>query len=107
MFILVLRCCLEMTRRYSSITGKGWGGVFRHDHLLPKRQKLQRGHHAALPYAQVAGFVGQLREREAMAALCLEFTVLTAARSGEAMGARWSEIDLDAKLFLIAHNPQP
>ena len=37
-------------------------------HLLPKRQKLQRGHHAALPYAEVAAFVRELRERDAMAA---------------------------------------
>lgn len=70
-------------------------------HLLPKSQKLQRGHHASLPYCDVAAFVLQLRQREAMAALCLEFTVLTAVRSGEAMGARWSEIDFDAKLWVI------
>jgi integrase len=42
-----------------------------------------------------------LRQREAMAGLCLEFTVLTAVRSGEAMGLRWSEIDLEAKLWVI------
>ena len=70
-------------------------------HLLPKSQKLQRGHHAALPYAEVAGFVRELRQREAMAALCLEFAVLTAARSGEAMGARWSEVDLEGKLWVL------
>ncbi len=70
-------------------------------HLLAKRQKLQRGHHAALPYREIATFIAQLREREAMAAMCLEFAVLTAARSGEAMGARWSEIDFDAKLWVI------
>ena len=70
-------------------------------HLLPKRQKLQRGHHAALPYVKIAEFVSALREREAMAGLCLEFTVLTAVRSGEAMGVRWNEIDLDSKLWVI------
>lgn len=70
-------------------------------HLLPKRQKLQRGHHAALPYGKIAEFMMALREREAMASLCLEFTVLTAARSGEALGVRWSEIDLDTRLWVI------
>src|SRR5262249_5709109 len=70
-------------------------------HLLPKRQKLQRGHHPALPYSDIAAFMHQLRQREAVAALCLEFTILTAVRSGEALGARWAEIDLDAKLWVI------
>jgi integrase len=71
-------------------------------HLLPKRERLQRGHHAALPYGEVAAFMERLRQRDAMAALCLEFTVLTGARSGEALGARWSEIDLDAALWVIS-----
>ena len=70
-------------------------------HWLGKRLKLQRGHHAALPYAQIAEFMVDLRQREAMAALCLEFLVLTATRSGEAMKATWGEIDLDAKLWVI------
>lgn len=71
------------------------------DKLLPKRQKLSRGHHAALPYSGVPEFIGKLREREAIAALALEFTILTAARSGEALGARWSEIDFDAKVWTV------
>jgi hypothetical protein len=57
------------------------------DHLLPKPSKLTRGHHAAMPYEDVAAFVAQLREREATAALALEFCILTAARSGEVLGA--------------------
>ena len=51
------------------------------DHLLPKRQQLTRGHHAAMNYAEVPTFMGHLRARQATAALALEFTVLTAARS--------------------------
>jgi integrase len=70
-------------------------------HLLPKRQKLQRGHHPALPYRDIAEFVSQLRARESMAVLCLEFTILTAARSGEALGARWNEFDLDTRLWVL------
>ncbi len=71
------------------------------DHLLPKRQKLTRGHHAALPFADVPGFVGQLRERNAIAALALEFLILTAARSGEVRGAVWGEFDLAAKVWTV------
>jgi integrase len=51
------------------------------DKLLPKRQKLTRGHHAAMPFADVPAFLAQLRERESVAALALEFTILTAART--------------------------
>lgn len=71
------------------------------DHLLPKRQKLTRGHHAALPFDEVADFVAKLRERPAMAAMALEFAILTAARSGEVRGAVWSEIDLEAKVWTV------
>jgi integrase len=71
------------------------------ENLLPKRLKLTRGHHAALPYSDVPAFVARLREREAVAALALEFAIVTAARSGEVLGARWSEIDLDAKVWTI------
>lgn len=71
------------------------------DHLLPKRGKLSRGHHAALPYAEVPSFLASLRAREAVAALALEFTILTAARSGEVRGSRWSEIDMAAKVWTV------
>ena len=71
------------------------------DKLLPKRQKLARGHFDAMAYADVPAFMERLREREGMAALALEFTILTAARSGETYGARWSEIDLQAALWTI------
>src|ERR1700690_2304109 len=71
------------------------------DHLLPKPAKLARGHHAAMAYEGVSTFVGHLREREATAALALEFCILTAARSGEVLGARWSEFDLDKKIWTV------
>ena len=71
------------------------------DHLLPRRQKLSRGHHAAMPYADLPAFIGELRQREATAALGLEFLILTAARSGEVLGARWGEIDLKAKVWTV------
>ncbi len=71
------------------------------DHLLPKPSKLTRGHHSAMPYEEVAAFVGKLRDRDAIAVLALEFCILTAARSGEVLGARWSEIDLDKKIWTV------
>ena len=67
------------------------------DKLLPKRGKLARGHHAAMPYADVPAFVVGLRERPATAARALEFAILTATRSGETLAARWDEFDLDGK----------
>jgi integrase len=69
--------------------------------ILPKRQKLSRGHHAAMPYAEVPAFVGKLREAESIPALALEFLILTAARSGEVLGARWDEINMDAKIWTL------
>ena len=71
------------------------------DHLLSARSKLASSHHAALPYSDVPAFVGKLRERDGVAALALEFTILTATRSGEVRGARWEEIDLAAKVWTI------
>ncbi len=71
------------------------------DKLLPKRAKLTRGHHAAMPYADVGAFIRELRRRPAMAARALEFCILTAARSGEALAARWSECDLDGKVWTV------
>ena len=65
------------------------------DKLLPARSKVQRvEHHAALPYAQLPGFLVSLRDQEGIAARALEFAILTAARTGEVIGARWSEMDL-------------
>jgi len=65
------------------------------DQLLPKRQRLTRGHHAAMSYAELPAFMSNLQARQAMAALALEFAILTAARTGEVLGARWQEFDLD------------
>jgi hypothetical protein len=71
------------------------------DKLLAKRQKLTRGHHAAMAYGDVPEFIGTLRVREAVAALALEFLILTAARSGEVLGARWDEINLEGKVWTV------
>lgn len=71
------------------------------DHLLPKPGKLTRGHHAAMPYERVPGFITDLRQRGAMAALALEFCILTAARSGEVFGLRWPEVDLEKRVWTV------
>ncbi|MET4277880.1 MULTISPECIES: integrase arm-type DNA-binding domain-containing protein [unclassified Bradyrhizobium] len=63
--------------------------------LLSKPEKLQRGHHKALPYQDVPAFMKLLPTMKGIAALSVEFTVLTAARSGETRGALWSEIQDD------------
>jgi integrase len=63
------------------------------DHLLPHHRKIARvKHHAAMPYALLPEFMHDLRGREGIAARALEFTILTAARLGETLGARWDEI---------------
>jgi integrase len=70
-------------------------------HLLPKRGKLTRGHHAAMDYRDVPAFIAQLRECDAIAAMALEFCILPATRSGEVYGARWSEIDMATKVWTV------
>jgi integrase len=70
-------------------------------HLLPQRKRIDRKHHAALPYADLPGFMAALRKRDDIIARCLEFTILTAVRVSGSLGARWGEIDLRAKLWTI------
>jgi integrase len=71
------------------------------DQLLPRRQRLARGHHAALPYAGVPAFMLDLQGRQATAAATLELTVLTAARSGETLLAKKTEFDIDRAVWTV------
>jgi integrase len=71
------------------------------DAALPKPQKLTRGHHAALAYADMPSFMSDLRSRHALAALALELAVLTATRTNEVLNARWAEFDFDAGVWTI------
>jgi len=73
------------------------------DKALSSPVKVKRGvkHHAALPFADVPAFMIELREKSYISAQALEFTILTAARTGEVIGAVWDEIDLDAKVWTI------
>lgn len=71
------------------------------DALLPRPSKLSRGHHAALPFEKVPAFMARLREVDAISARALEFCILTAARSGEVLGARWDEVDLENAVWTV------
>jgi integrase len=71
------------------------------DQLLAKRQRLTRGHHAAMPFADFPVFMTDLRAHDTVAARALEFAILTAARSGEVLGSTWDEIDLDRGIWTV------
>jgi integrase len=72
------------------------------ENLLPKKSKVRRvEHHAALPYPEIGGFMGELRQQEGTAARALEFAILTAARTGEVIGATWNEIDFAEQLWTV------
>jgi len=72
------------------------------ENLLPARAKVRRvEHHAALPYAEIGEFMNELRRQEGIAARALEAAILTAARTSEIIGARWDELELEAKLWTI------
>tara|TARA_R110000868_G_scaffold34144_3_gene123445 strand:- start:8671 stop:9924 length:1254 start_codon:yes stop_codon:yes gene_type:complete len=69
--------------------------------ILPVRSRLTRGHHKAMRYVEIPAFVSALHEREAVTALALEFAILTTARTGEVIGAKWDEVDLDKAIWAI------
>jgi integrase len=101
-----LRGRIERVLEFAKVKGwrsgenpAAWRGNLRN--LLPKRQKLQRGHQPAMPYREVPAFVQRLRASEALAARALEFAILTVGRSGEVVGAKWPEIDFDEKVWSV------
>jgi integrase len=70
--------------------------------MLPAPSKVANAeHHAALPYSEMPDFMARLRAVEGESAQALEFAILTAARSGEVRGARWREVDFDAKAWTV------
>lgn len=72
------------------------------DQLLPKIPKRRRvRHHAALPWQEAPAFMAELRARESMSSFALQFTILTATRTGESIGAMWPEFKLDDDLWTI------
>jgi integrase len=72
------------------------------ENLLPRKSKVQQVEHfVALPYAELVNFIVELRQQQAVAARALEFTILTAARTGAVIGAQWSEVNLAERLWII------
>jgi integrase len=72
------------------------------DKVLPKPTQLKKVvHRAALPWREAGAFMATLRDVDSMAAKALELQILTATRPGETVGARWTEIDLEAKVWTI------
>jgi integrase len=69
---------------------------------LPARSKVRKvEHHAALPWRDIGDFMLALKEQAGIGARALRFAILTAARSGEVRGARWSEIDMTATTWIL------
>ncbi len=102
----LLRGYIETVLNIAKVSGHrsgdnpaAWKGHL--EHILPARQRLSRGHHAALPFADVPSFLVKIRDNESMAARALEFTILTAARTSETLKAYWEEIDLSAQVWTI------
>lgn len=70
--------------------------------LLPKSQKIKRvEHHPAIPFVRINEFVSQLRQEGGAAPLALELMLLTAARTGEVVAAKWDEFDLAVGVWTV------
>lgn len=76
-----------------------WRGQL--DHLLPRHSKSSDDHHSSMAYAEVPAFLASLGQKRGFSVLALRFAILTAARTGEVIGARWDEIDMEAGLWTI------
>ena len=80
-----------------------WKGLL--DTLLPAPGKIAKAdHHRALPYTELPTFMKSLAKQEGMGARALEFTILTACRSGEVRGAKWEEFDLEGRVWIVPAN---
>jgi integrase len=74
------------------------------ENVLPARGQKRRKHHPALPYERMAEFMLALQKKNGIAPLALEFTILTAARTSETIGARWSEFNLAEQVWTVPAN---
>jgi integrase len=99
---LVLNFAMAAGYRAEGPNPAAWGSL---KDLLAAPTKINgRKHHAALAYTELPAFFSSLRQHEGIGARALEFTILTAARLGEVVGARWSEVDLATKVWTIPAN---
>jgi integrase len=97
---------IETILNWSTIRGfrsgsnpAAWEGHL--EHALADTGKVEVAHHAAVPYEELPAFMAALAQRVGVAARALEFTILTAARTGEVIGATWDEIDLEKNVWTI------
>lgn len=84
------------------VTGENpfrWKGNLQH--ILPRRQKIEQRHFAAMDYRTLPAFMSDLRKEKTPARLVLELLILTAARSAEVREAQWPEIDFDTAVWTI------
>lgn len=97
---LVLSWAMASGYRDRGLNPAAWRGHL--DKALPKPSKVNnRSHHAALPWKDLPRFMQRLAEVEGLSARCLEFTILTASRSGESRGATWGEFNLAERIWNI------
>lgn len=72
------------------------------DQLLPAPSKVKKvKHHSAMPYKDIGDFISLLQKQESISARSLEFTILTACRTQEVLGAKWDELDLEDRIWTI------
>ncbi len=70
--------------------------------LLPRRSKVARvQHHPALPWQEIGAFMARLKAQPGEAAKALRFCILTASRTTETLGARWSEVDMHGAVWVV------
>lgn len=102
-----LRGRLEVVLSYAKIKGYRTGdnpAAWKNhlDHVLPQPSKVApHKHHPALPFSRAAEFMTALSATDTVAGSCLQFTILTACRSIESLECRWSEIDLEGKVWIV------
>jgi integrase len=77
-----------------------WSGNLEHVLASPAKA-VRRVHHAAVPYAELPSLMGELAKRDGVGVKGLMFTIMTAARAGETLGATWEEIDFANKTWTI------
>lgn len=102
-----LRGRLEVVLSYAKIKGYRTGdnpAAWKNhlDHVLPQPSKVApHKHHPALPFSRAAEFMTALSATDTVAGSCLQFTILTACRSIESLECRWSEIDLEGRVWIV------
>jgi integrase len=96
---LVLNFAMAAGYRAEGPNPAAWSGL--KDILAAPSKTARKVHHAAMAYAELPTFLAELRKREGVSPKALEFTILTAARTSEALAATWSEIDLTNKVWTI------